>query len=121
MRPALFSQARIDSFPQKVARPDVRAGFIQRNEGEALIDFLGRIVVSGYKSFRLDSVATDSLARSHEFIDKATVDEYAAKIATIDPPMIDEETGEIINGNHRFEAYKKLARASLPVIICSRA
>lgn len=100
-----------------------RTGFIARLDGEQLIDFIKRIVFKDYTTFKQVNKSKDELIPKLEFITKETVDDYKGKITRselVDPVLVDEDTKEIINGNHRAKAYKDLDRAQVPVILCGR-
>ncbi len=78
--------------------------------------------MNGYTAYTLTDSPVASLTRSSNFIDQARVDQLATKVELdgkgIDPILIDESTNEIINGNHRLEAFKLRGILTIPVILC---
>jgi len=116
-------QDRLDANTGRTAHPNARAGWIMRGGSEALIDFLGRITMHKFETFELVNRRSDSIEVKAEELDAVAVAEYEGKIAraeVVDPPMIDAETGEVYNGRHRLEAYKRRGVVNVGVILCHR-
>ena len=112
---------KVDIDENLVAHPNAREGWIERNAGEPLIDFLNRIETK-YKTFELVRLDISAPVKTNATYEPAVLD-YVAKIQVedarfVDPPMIDANTKEIIDGNHRIEAMKRLGRLTVDVILC---